>query len=305
MLTIFAIPKSFVGHIGIIQRNAIKSWLALGKSVEVLLLGDETGIAAVAAEFNLRHIPSLDRNKFNTPTVSSAFEIAQNEAHGSTMAYVNADIILTSSLLKPLGSIPFKKFLISCQRIDLEVTEELDFGSPDWESRLQDWVAASGKPMGPTGMDCFIFPKGMYQHLPPFGIGRAGWDTWLIYWTRRQRIPVIDATPVATIIHQNHDYSHHRDGKEGVHGGPEMAWNIELAGGWDHIFTLEDATWIFTAAGLKKSAWTKNNYLRRLQKLSELHPRLKPVVKLILLWVQLLQKGLHKSAAGFRRLLHY
>jgi len=71
------------------------------------------------------------------------------------------------------------------------------------------------------------------------------------------------------------------------------------------MFTLEDATWIFTAAGLKKSPWTKNNYLRRLQTWSALHPRLKPVVKLILLWVQLVQKGLHKSAAGFRRLLHY
>ena len=29
MLTIFTIPKPFVGHIGVIQRNAIISWLNL------------------------------------------------------------------------------------------------------------------------------------------------------------------------------------------------------------------------------------------------------------------------------------
>ena len=28
MLTIFTIPKPFIGHIGVIQRNAIMSWLA-------------------------------------------------------------------------------------------------------------------------------------------------------------------------------------------------------------------------------------------------------------------------------------
>jgi hypothetical protein len=45
MLTIFAIPKPFRGHIGVIQRNAICSWLELRQACEIILLGDDEGTA--------------------------------------------------------------------------------------------------------------------------------------------------------------------------------------------------------------------------------------------------------------------
>jgi hypothetical protein len=49
LLTIFTAPKPFVdSHIAVIQRNAIQSWLHLGAEVEVLLVGDELGMAQVA-----------------------------------------------------------------------------------------------------------------------------------------------------------------------------------------------------------------------------------------------------------------
>ena len=51
MLTIFAIPKPFQGHVSIIQRNAIQSWTKLHPDCEVILLGDEPGTGTVAAEF--------------------------------------------------------------------------------------------------------------------------------------------------------------------------------------------------------------------------------------------------------------
>ena len=51
-VTIFAIPKTFEGHIGIIQRNAIRSWAQLA-GIEILLLGDEPGTAAKLSGTNL------------------------------------------------------------------------------------------------------------------------------------------------------------------------------------------------------------------------------------------------------------
>ena len=50
MLTIFALPKPFRGHAGVIQRNAIQSWLRLQPACEVILLGDEPGTREVAAQ---------------------------------------------------------------------------------------------------------------------------------------------------------------------------------------------------------------------------------------------------------------
>ncbi len=67
MLTLFAIPKAFRGHINTIQRNAIKSWTLLNPKPEIILLGDDEGTAEVAQEFGLIHIPEVDRNEYGTP----------------------------------------------------------------------------------------------------------------------------------------------------------------------------------------------------------------------------------------------
>ena len=54
MFTIFAVPKPFQGHIGLIQENAIRSWVALDADHEVILLGDEDGTAEVSRRLGVR-----------------------------------------------------------------------------------------------------------------------------------------------------------------------------------------------------------------------------------------------------------
>src|ERR1700683_3208554 len=61
-LTIFATPKKFDGHIGLIQRNAIASWIRMNPAPEVILFGTDPGTAEVAGEFGLRHVPSVKCN---------------------------------------------------------------------------------------------------------------------------------------------------------------------------------------------------------------------------------------------------
>ena len=80
MITFFTAPKPFQGHIDIIQRNAIESWLRLRPQCEVILFGDEEGIAEVARELKVRHIPEVARNEYGTPLISSLFEKAQEIA---------------------------------------------------------------------------------------------------------------------------------------------------------------------------------------------------------------------------------
>jgi len=282
-ITLFTIPKPFSGHIGIIQRNAIRSWMALGPAVEIVLIGDEVGVAETASTLGVGYVPVVERNQYHTPMVNSAFQIAQEVGRGSLMAYVNADIILTPNLVEAIETIPLDKFLVSCQRWDLDLDFELDFESSSWQSQLNELVKARGRLHEPTGIDCFIFTRGMYQNLPPFAIGRPGWDNWLIYWTRRMQIPVIDATQAMMIVHQNHDYSHLPKSLGTEHGGPERDINLELAGGWDYIFTLEDADWLMGPDGLKRSSLTLKNLPRRLQTLAVLSPFAAPVIKLYFL----------------------
>ncbi len=99
MLTIFTVPKPFRGHIGVIQTNAIQSWVLLRPECETILFGNEEGTAEVASMFGIRHFPDIERNEYGTPLVSSVFGIAQDIASHQLLCYVNADIMLTSDFL--------------------------------------------------------------------------------------------------------------------------------------------------------------------------------------------------------------
>ena len=252
MLTIFAIPKPFHGHIAIIQRNAIQSWTKLRPVCEVILFGDDEGTAEVAAEFGVRHIPDVAQNEFGTPLLNSLFAVAPRSASHNLMAYVNADIILLSDFMAAVRRMPKHSFLMVGHRWDLDIHEALDFNRAEWEKQLRVRVADAGKLHGYAGIDYFVFLRGFWRDIPPFAIGRTAWDNWLIYRARSLDAPVIDTTETVTAIHQNHDYAHHPQGTDGVWKGPEAKRNRELAGGPSHVFTLRDANWILTTQGLKK-----------------------------------------------------
>ena len=52
---------------GMIQINAIRSWLSFCPPCEILLLGDDEGTAEIADQFGVRHIPDIDCNEATPP----------------------------------------------------------------------------------------------------------------------------------------------------------------------------------------------------------------------------------------------
>jgi hypothetical protein len=242
-LTIFTAPKPFADpHIGRIQRNAIRSWVALGPEVQVILIGDEPGMEDAAAETGVVHLRHVERNEQGTPLVSSILTLARGYDHTPFMAYVNSDILLFDDLLEATRAAAegTRPFVIVGQRWDLDVEEALDL-SPGWQDRLRNDARNTGHLHPAGGSDYFVFPRECYAAVPPFAIGRAGWDNWMIYHARKQGWRVIDATSSVLIVHQSHDYGH-------LPGGlphyrlPESERNVELAGGRRVIFSLQDAT---------------------------------------------------------------
>jgi hypothetical protein len=277
VLTIFAIPKPFLGHIGIIQRNAIQSWLRLCPDCEVILFGDEEGTRQIATEFRIRYMPDIKRNEYGTPLINAVFDIAQQIGAHQLMCYVNADIILLSDLLEAVQQVYRLKggFLLIGQRWDLDLDEVIDFANPVWEKELRARLAEKGKLHPHTGIDYFVFPRNMYAEIPAFAIGRPAWDNWLIYRTRFLGIPVIDATKVIVAIHQSHGYEHVAQSVDGTYNGPEGKRNLELAGGPAHAFTLQDANMVLTPQGVKRPKPTIHRLLRCIDTLSVFHPRLR------------------------------
>ena len=245
ILTIFTAPKPFINpHIITIQRNAIRCWQHLGggdgKSLEVFLVGDEPGIAATATELGVKHLPGVACNVLGTPLIGSIFNMAQQAASSSLLVYTNADMLFTSDLVQAAQQVSTEaqRFLLVGQRWDLDVTQPLDF-IETWQDDLRNRVHTQGHLHLAAGSDYFLFPRGLFTNIPDFTVGRAGWDNWMIYHTRQQGWPVIDATPSVMAIHQNHDYSHLPGGLP-HYNLPESSENAALAGGAVNLFTILD-----------------------------------------------------------------
>lgn len=261
MLTIFTIPKSFKGHISVIQKNAIKSWTLLEPSCEIILFGDEEGTEEIAQELGLLHIKSISINEYGTPLLNDVFKKAHQEAHNELLCYVNADILLLQDFIEAIKKIQALKkiYLMVGQRWDVDIDVSWDFSRENWQEGMHKYLKNQAKIHPPAGSDYFVFPRETFDSIPPFTVGRAGWDNWMIYNALSTKIPVIDATAVTTVIHQNHDYSHVKQSTGKKYENPESTKNREIIGDVNRICTLKDADFLLTPKGLVKITPSKES----------------------------------------------
>ena len=229
MLTLFSVPKPFEGPIGDLQRKALESWTGL-EGVQVVLLGDEEGVAEAARAGGAQHVPALARTEHGTPRLDSAFEQADLVAAHPLRCFVNADILLGDDLL------------VATRRVADRAERFLIIGQTRQDGELR----------GAAALDWFVFPRGIYRDVPPFALGRACFDNWLV-WQARQEGMVVDATRAVVAVHQGHGYEHLAGGKEEAYYGEEAARNLELAGGKRHLYTIHDASHVLVNGRLRRN----------------------------------------------------
>ena len=267
LITLFSAPKAFTDPAtALSQRNAISSWKQLA-DVDVLLLGQEDGLAQAAREIAVRHSAEVEFNPNRVPLISSMLRLARASGDSPLLCIVNADIILMSDFVEAarqtaaLASGFPAGYLLLSRRWDLDVKEPVAFAD-GWESRLRQAAHEAGQLHRPTGSDLFLFPRDCYGDMPDFAIGRAGWDNWMIYEARRQGWPIIDATPSMTVIHQNHDYRH-LPGARPHYDHPDTQVNTKLAGGQAATrYSVLDATHLLTGGRLVRPAMRYARFMR-------------------------------------------
>ena len=87
----------------------------------------------------------------------------------------------------------------------------------------------------------------------------------MIYEARRQKWPVVDATPALMIVHQNHDYGHLPDGMP-HYAVPETEENIRLAGGVAAVrYTILDATHVLQDGRVVRPRPSYPRLMRRIE----------------------------------------
>ena len=266
LLTLFSAPKPFTDpRIAALQGNAIESWRRL-PGVEILLMGDEQGVALAAERKGLKHLPHVDCNASGTPLISSMMQLARDNSQSALLAIVNADMILMADFAEAAIQVMQmrREFVLLGRRWDLDILEPLGF-APDWETELRANVRQLGALHRPAGSDYFVFPRTCYRELPEFAVGRAGWDNWMICEARRRHWDVIDGTESIMAVHQNHDYSH-LPGGEPHYAIPESDENIRLAGGEAPIrYTILDATRCLRDGRLVRPRFSYLRFMRGLE----------------------------------------
>jgi len=289
MLTLFTTAKPFRGHSDVIQRNALQSWKALHRDVEIILFGDDEGAAEMAQEFGLRHEAHVERNRWGTKRLDYMFARAQVIAGNEVLCYINCDILLMQDFWRAVERVRamHREFLMVGRRWDVDIREPLVFEqqvlqsyerhsgewrsqapqSPDWQEDLRGLALRSGHQCKAEWIDYFAFTRGLYgADMPPFVL-RVFWDNWLVWKALDAGKPVIDASRAVMAVHQNHDYNYHPQGKAGVWSGEEAGLNGQLAGGWRHLRTIADATEVLPPEKLKPNVlrhWsTARRYVRQ------------------------------------------
>ena len=266
-LTLFTSPRSFRdARFAAMQRNAIRSWLALRPRPEIMLFGADAGVADIAQELSLTHVPDVASDGRGVPMRSAMCALAAQLADTELLCGINADIIVLDGLgdaLEALAGAADARlrhgFVAAGRRHNLDVAGELDFAAADWRAPLRERVRREGERFIASAIDYYLFPKcavpSAELSLP---MDAPGWDPWFLYQFQRRGMPLIDLTEVVSVVHQNHETAADLAAKRRTWAQqPLAAARLREAGGFSCMATLREADLLLTTAGLGPPPWRR------------------------------------------------
>ena len=211
MITIFCTPKNFEGIFDIIQKNAMRSWRYLSKDLEIIIFGKSRGVQEVSDEIKAIHCPEVKCSKNGVPLLSDMFKKANKIASFDVLLFINSDIILPKNFIDCFkkANQTNSKFLFVGHRWDLKVDNFINFYEPNTNIKFWKISKSKSKKHSPAAIDFFLFRKNSLRRIPDFVVGRPGYDNWLIWYARRNFIPVIDISKEIQVIHQIHHFNFH------------------------------------------------------------------------------------------------
>ena len=226
MISFLTSPKGFKKESKLLQERAVESWKNTHPEAEVILYGNEEGVAEAASGLGVRHVPVIGASPRGVPRFDAMVGHAAKEARFDLQVYLNCDILLAPDFLIRVAPVKLPRFLMVGQCFNLGKEARPDLSSKDWTPEIRRLCRAGEATVrGAESMDYFAFPRGLWEGLAPLICGRAGYDPALMAFCLRRRIPVVDVSKGVRALHQYHDYAHVPGGKREVYLGEEAHFN--------------------------------------------------------------------------------
>jgi len=231
-MIIFSSPKPFNEVTTPVQLSAIRSWTLACPGARVFLFGDLQVVRPICEREGWLYAGSLPVTERGGEILSAMFSGMTRKYPNEMLLYLNSDILLEHTFSRSLAGLEQVPgpWLASCRRWCLPAWEEGAKQGPELLKFLGS-VEARGH-FGPaSALDLFLFRGLDLVSMPPFRIGHAGWDNWMIYHACMLGIPVIDLSLTTRACHCRHDYSYARgNSSPKIRDGileQENAWLLE------------------------------------------------------------------------------
>ena len=174
--------------------------------------------------------PPVETNPYGTPVLFSLLERVKNACPDVPfLAYANADILFDNGLLRTLDALLAwnqTEMLAVGRRCNHDLKHSLT---------IQDVSQVPSELFTPVAQDYFIITSDMVNKwrmlLPPYVIGRRGYDNALVDWAYHHS-KLVDLTETVKALHQTTS-----DGNFAGHSpqNPDKEYNVELPGAvYDH-----------------------------------------------------------------------
>ena len=198
--------------------------------VEFRVIDAIANSSASVVETNSRGIPTL-RGMFNISMAACP--------HALSYTYLNGDIIGTEVFVRNVeAALQFgQDFLMVGQRTNVpwSMNGSYDAAHNDFDFRRH---FDSGTLFQPDAEDYFVVTKNAidWEAIPPFVIGRPGYDNWLVnyakMWRKGANVTTIDATKTMPMIHQTDDSGDFSWGGANITDSADITYNLDLAKMW-------------------------------------------------------------------------
>lgn len=190
----------------LVHNLTLLNWISLKPFVIPVVFTNETSVAEQCEKAGFQVLPISVSAADGIPVLKYMYRDVMAKYNSTFYAYSNGDILYTETLVNTLlqlknSSVDLSKPVIMVgQRTNVENVTEIEGSS--W-GNISQVAAGRGKLFTGWAEDFFVTsPSFPWPDIAEVVIGRRAYDNWLVYFSRKAKYLVIDATKTVLAVHQ-------------------------------------------------------------------------------------------------------